>query len=113
MSEALNYENVEEISGQITGFCSVLNYGFIDFALQLQQTIRHLVFTPGALLGTFDWDDPSIKEIEALRIAFEKDNIPFLFIIGKLNAYLVALELLQMAQRHDFKIYIISVADIV
>jgi hypothetical protein len=49
------------MSSSITGFSRVFNDDFIDLVSQSQQTIRHLAFTPGALLGKFDWDDPSIK----------------------------------------------------
>ncbi|MDR1906713.1 MAG: diphosphate--fructose-6-phosphate 1-phosphotransferase [Puniceicoccales bacterium] len=111
ISEALNYENVEEIYGSINGFCGILNHDLIDLASQSQQTIRDLAFTPGAVLGTFDWADRSTEEIEALFTAFEKYNIRFLFTIGGLKTQLIALELSQMAQRRDYKIQIISVPD--
>ncbi|MDR1303459.1 MAG: 6-phosphofructokinase, partial [Puniceicoccales bacterium] len=57
ISEALNYENVGEIYGSINGFCGILNRDLIDLASQPQQIIRDLAFTPGAALGTFDWND--------------------------------------------------------
>jgi 6-phosphofructokinase 1 len=113
ISEALNYENVEEIYGSINGFCGILNHDLVDLASQSQQIIRDLAFTPGAALGTFDWNDRSAQEMEALFAAFETFNIRFLFTIGGAKTQTIALELSQIAQQHNHKIQIISIPDTV
>jgi 6-phosphofructokinase 1 len=111
ISEALNYEDVEEIYGSINGFCGILNHDLIDLASQSQQTIRDLAFTPGAVLGTFDWVDHSADEMETLLEALKKHNIRFLFIIGGLKAQSIAMELTQMVEKCDYKIQIFSIPD--
>ncbi|MDR1590862.1 MAG: diphosphate--fructose-6-phosphate 1-phosphotransferase [Puniceicoccales bacterium] len=111
ITEALNYESVEEVYGSVNGFCGILNRDLIDLASQSQQVIRDLAFTPGATLGTFDWNDRSEEEIEALFIVFEEYNIHFLFMIGGFKTQSIALELSQIAQQRNYTIQIISIPD--
>lgn len=113
ISEALNYEDVAEIYGSVNGFCGILNRDLVDLASQSQQTIRDLAFTPGAALGTFDWNDRSAQEMEMLFDAFETFNIRFLFTIGGSKTQTIALELSQIAQQRNYKIQIISIPDTV
>lgn len=105
ISNALNYEAVGEIFGSRDGFCGILNGDLIDLAVQSQQTIRDLLFTPGAALGSFPWTERSEEEFEALLSAFEQHNIRFLFIIGDAEAQVIALELTQWFQgRYDLRV---------
>ncbi|MDE6576335.1 MAG: diphosphate--fructose-6-phosphate 1-phosphotransferase [Opitutales bacterium] len=105
ISNALNYEAVGEIFGSRDGFCGILNDDLVDLAVQSQQTIRDLLFTPGAALGSFPWTERSEEEFEALLQALERHNIRFLFIIGDAEAQAIALELTQWMQgRYDLRI---------
>ncbi|MDR3317239.1 MAG: diphosphate--fructose-6-phosphate 1-phosphotransferase [Puniceicoccales bacterium] len=111
ISEALNYESIEEIYGSINGFRGILNHNLIDLALQPQQTIRDLMFTPGAVLGVSESIGRSPEEMEAIFAAFEEYNIHFLFVIGGLQAQVITLELSKVAQKRNYKIQIISIPD--
>lgn len=111
VSGALNYENIEEIYGSCNGFCGILNDDLIDLAVQPQQIFRHLTFTPGAALGTFDWSERVPEEIDALFEELEKHNIRYLFIIGDQEAQKIALELTQTAQERSYEIRIVSVPE--
>ena len=48
VSEALNYECIEEIYGGLNGVMGILDEQLIDLAAESQQTIRGLRYTPGA-----------------------------------------------------------------
>ncbi|MDR0418026.1 MAG: diphosphate--fructose-6-phosphate 1-phosphotransferase [Puniceicoccales bacterium] len=111
ISGALNYENIEEIYGSLDGFCGIFNDDLIDLAAQPQQSVRNLLFLPGAALGAFHWVERSKEEIETLFAAFKKHNIRFLFIIGDMEAQSIALELSQTVQEHPHKINIIFIPE--
>jgi 6-phosphofructokinase 1 len=111
ISGALNYENIEEVYGSLDGFCGIFNDDLIDLAAQSQQSVRDLLFLPGAALGAFRWAERSGEEIETLFAVLEKYNIRFLFIIGDMEAQSIALELSQAAQEHPYKINIVSIPE--
>ncbi|MDR2812964.1 MAG: diphosphate--fructose-6-phosphate 1-phosphotransferase [Puniceicoccales bacterium] len=111
ISEALNYGSVEEIYGSVNGFCGILNRDLIDLASQSQQTIRGLTYTPGTVLGTFDWTERSTEETETLFTIFQEYDIRFLFIIGGSKSQFIAFELSQIAQQRHYTIQIISIPD--
>ncbi|MDR2807212.1 MAG: diphosphate--fructose-6-phosphate 1-phosphotransferase [Puniceicoccales bacterium] len=111
ISEALNYENVEEIYGSSHGFYGLLGHNLIDLASQSQQVIRDLRFTPGVVLGAASKFKHLAKEMDAIFDAFKEYNIRFLLITGGMEAQLTAFELSKEAQKRSYGLNVISIPD--
>ncbi|MEM9026179.1 MAG: 6-phosphofructokinase, partial [Verrucomicrobiota bacterium] len=82
ITEALNYEFIEEIYGANNGVLGILNEDFIDLAEQSQQTVRGLRYTPSSALGTCRYKLKKQQDFERVIEVFKAHNIRYFFYIG-------------------------------
>jgi 6-phosphofructokinase 1 len=82
ISEALNYECVEEIYGGLNGIQGILQEELVDLAEESQQSIRGLRYTPSSALGTCRYKLRREADFARLIEVFKAHNIRYFFYIG-------------------------------
>lgn len=82
ISEALNYECVEEIYGGLNGIQGILQEDLVDLAEESQQAIRGLRYTPASALGTCRYKLRKEQDYARVIQVFQAHNIRYFFYIG-------------------------------
>lgn len=82
ITQALNHECIEEIYGALGGVEGLMREELADLAEESQQTIRALMHTPGAALGTSLYQLHLTPEYEKIVKVCKAHNVRFLVVIG-------------------------------
>lgn len=82
ISEALNYECIEEIYGGLNGIQGILQEELVDLAEESQQAIRGLRYTPSSALGTCRYKLRREADFARLIEVFKAHEIRYFFYIG-------------------------------
>ncbi len=110
LSEALNYEDIEEVSGAYNGFEGILSENFIDLAAIPQKRANLLLSTEGYALksesGDFCGNPEDFKKcIEVLS----RKNIRFIAVIGSQESIPCVKQLSQAAQEKGYDLQVLIV----
>lgn len=109
ISEALNYECIEEIYGGLNGVQGILNEELIDLAGESQQTIRALRHTPGAALGSTRYKMKRDEDFERVFEVFEAHNIRYFFYAGGNDSQDTADRISKLADERDYPLRVIGI----
>lgn len=109
ISEALNYECIEEIYGTLNGVLGILQEDLIDLASESQQQIRALKHTPGAALGTCRYKLKKQQDFERVLEVFKAHNIRYFFYIGGNDSQDTADKISKLAQQQGYELRVIGV----
>jgi len=82
ISEALNYECIEEIYGGLNGILGIIKEDLVDLAEESQQTIRGLRYTPSSALGTCRFKLKKDADYNRVIDVCKAHNIRYFFYIG-------------------------------
>ena len=109
VSEALNYECIEEIYGGLNGVMGILDEQLIDLAAESQQTIRGLRYTPGAALGTCRYKLKLQSDFDRVLEVFEAHNIRYFFYAGGNDSQDTANKISKLAQERGYELRVIGI----
>lgn len=109
VSEALNYECIEEIYGGLNGVMGILDEQLIDLAAESQQTIRGLRYTPGAALGTCRYKLKLQSDFDRVLEVFEAHNIRYFFYAGGNDSQDTAYKISKLAQERGYDLRVIGI----
>ena len=109
VTEALNYECIEEIYGGLNGVLGILNEQIIDLAAESQQNIRGLRYTPGAALGTCRYKLKKQEDFDRVLQVFEAHNILYFFYAGGNDSQDTADKISKLAQERGYKLRVIGI----
>jgi|TARA_B100001093_G_scaffold255746_3_gene244628 6-phosphofructokinase 1 len=109
VSEALNYECIEEIYGALNGVLGILNEEFIDLAAESQQNIRGLRYTPASALGSCRYKLKKQPDFDRVLEVFEAHNIRYFFYIGGNDSQDTANKISKLAQQKGYELRVIGV----
>ncbi len=109
VTEALNYECIEEIYGGLNGVVGILNEEFVDLAAESQQTIRGLRHTPGAALGTCRYKLKKQQDYERFFDVFRAHNIRYFFYIGAGECQETAGNVSKLAEENGYDLRVIGI----
>lgn len=109
VSEALNYECIEEIYGGLNGIMGILDEQLIDLAAESQQTIRGLRYTPGAALGTCRYKLKLQSDFDRVLEVFEAHNIRYFFYAGGNDSQDTANKISKLAQERGYELRVIGI----
>ncbi|AWT60811.1 MAG: Pyrophosphate--fructose 6-phosphate 1-phosphotransferase [Candidatus Moanabacter tarae] len=109
ISEALNYECIEEIYGGLNGVRGILNEDFVDLAAESQQTIRALRYTPASALGTCRYRLNKTQDIERIVQVFEAHNIRYFFYVGGNDSQETAGKISDLARSQGYELRVIGI----
>lgn len=109
VSEALNYECIEEIYGGLNGVMGILDEQLIDLAAESQQTIRGLRYTPGAALGTCRYKLKLQSDFDRVLEVFEAHNIRYFFYTGGNDSQDTANKISKLAQERGYELRVIGI----
>lgn len=109
ISEALNYDCIEEIYGSCNGIVGVLKEDLVDLAEELQQTMQKLRLTPGAALGTCRFKLGKGQDYERILQVFEPHDIRHFFYIGGNDSQDTANKIAAFAQEKGYPIRVIGI----
>ena len=109
VSEALNYECIEEIYGGLNGVMGILDEKLIDLAAESQQTIRGLRYTPGAALGTCRYKLKLQSDFDRVLEVFEAHNIRYFFYAGGNDSQDTANKISKLAQERGYELRVIGI----
>ena len=109
VSEALNYECIEEIYGGLNGVLGILNEHIIDLAAESQQNIRGLRYTPGAALGTCRYKLKKQSDFDRVLQVFEAHNIRYFFYAGGNDSQDTADKISKLAQERGYELRVIGI----
>ena len=109
VTEALNYECIEEIYGGLNGVLGILNEQIIDLAAESQQNIRGLRYTPGAALGTCRYKLKKQEDFDRVLQVFEAHNIRYFFYAGGNDSQDTADKISKLAQERGYKLRVIGI----
>ncbi|MGB0371051.1 MAG: 6-phosphofructokinase [Opitutales bacterium] len=109
ITEALNYEFIEEIYGANNGVLGILNEDFIDLAEQSQQTVRGLRYTPSSALGTCRYKLKKQQDFERVLEVFQAHNIRYFFYIGGNDSQDTADKISKLAQERGYELRVIGI----
>ncbi len=109
VSEALNYECIEEIYGGLSGVLGILNEEFVDLAAESQQTIRGLRYTPGAALGTCRYKLKKQQDFDRILQVFEAHNIRYFFYAGGNDSQDSADKISKLADQRGYDLRVIGI----
>jgi len=109
VTEALNYECIEEIYGGLNGVLGILNEQIIDLAAESQQNIRGLRYTPGAALGTCRYKLKKQSDFDRVLQVFEAHNIRYFFYAGGNDSQDTADKISKLAQERGYELRVIGI----
>ena len=109
VTEALNYECIEEIYGGLNGVLGILNEQIIDLAAESQQNIRGLRYTPGAALGTCRYKLRQQSDFDRVLQVFEAHNIRYFFYAGGNDSQDTADKISKLAQERGYELRVIGI----
>ncbi|OIO60458.1 MAG: 6-phosphofructokinase [Verrucomicrobia bacterium CG1_02_43_26] len=109
ISEALNYDCVEEIYGGLNGIEGILNEDLIDLAEESQQTIRALRYTPGSALGSCRYKIKKSQDLDRVLDVFEAHNIRYFFYIGGNDSQDTAHQIDELAKARGYALRVIGI----
>jgi 6-phosphofructokinase 1 len=109
VSEALNYECIEEIYGGLNGVMGILDEQLIDLAAESQQIIRGLRYTPGAALGTCRYKLKLQSDFDRVLEVFEAHNIRYFFYAGGNDSQDTANKISKLAQERGYELRVIGI----
>ena len=109
ITEALNYECVEEIYGGVNGVLGILQEDLIDLAEESQQNIRALRHSPGAALGTCRFKLKQQQDFERILSVFAAHDIRYFFYIGGNDSQDTADKISKMAQERQYPLRVIGI----
>lgn len=109
VTEALNYECIEEVYGGLNGILGILNEDIIDLAGESQQAIRGLQYTPGAALGTCRYKLKKDSDFERVLQVFEAHNIHYFFYAGGNDSQDTANKISSLAQEKGYELRVIGI----
>lgn len=109
LTEALNHECIEEIYGGLNGILGILNEDFIDLAMESQQTIRGLRYTPASALGSCRFKLRRSQDFDRVLEVFEAHNIRYFFYIGGNDSQDTADKISQLAQERGYELRVIGI----
>ncbi|MGB0409804.1 MAG: 6-phosphofructokinase [Opitutales bacterium] len=109
VTEALNYECIDEIYGGLNGVLGILNEQIIDLAAESQQNIRGLRYTPGAALGTCRYKLKKQTDFERVLQVFEAHNIRYFFYAGGNDSQDTADKISKLAQERNYELRVIGI----
>lgn len=109
VTEALNYECIEEIYGGLNGVEGILKEQLIDLAQESQQNIRGLKYTPGSALGTCRYKLTKEKDFKRLIEVCKAHNIRYFFYIGGNDSQDSANKIARLADAENYEMRVIGV----
>lgn len=109
VTEALNYECIEEIYGGLNGVLGILNEQLIDLAAESQQNIRGLRYTPGAALGTCRYKLKKQSDFDRVLQVFEAHNIRYFFYAGGNDSQDTADKISKLADERGYELRVIGI----
>ena len=109
ITEALNYDCIEEIYGGLNGIEGILNEQLIDLAEESQQTVRGLRYTPSSALGTCRYKLKSEQDFAKLLSVFKAHNIRFFFYIGGNDSQDTADKISSYAAANNYEMRVIGI----
>ena len=109
VTEALNYECIEEIYGGLNGVLGILNEQLIDLAAESQQNIRGLRYTPGAALGTCRYKLRKQSDFDRVLQVFEAHNIRYFFYAGGNDSQDTADKISKLADERGYELRVIGI----
>ncbi len=109
ITEALNYECIEEIYGGLNGIQGILKEDLIDLASESQQNIRGLRSTPASALGTCRYKLKKSQDFERILEVFTAHNIRYFFYIGGNDSQDTADKISKYAQEHNYDLRVIGI----
>lgn len=109
VTEALNYECIEEIYGANNGVLGILTEDLVDLAEQSQQTIRGLRYTPSSALGTCRYKLKKQQDFDRVIEVFKAHNIRYFFYIGGNDSQDTADKISKLAQARGHEMRVIGI----
>jgi ATP-dependent phosphofructokinase / diphosphate-dependent phosphofructokinase len=110
IAEALNHEDeIVEIYGGMNGIQGVLHEELIDLTQETQQTLRALLHTPGAALGTCRYKVKKSEDFDRILQVFEAHNIRFFHYIGGNDSQDTAAKIAALAQERGYELRVVGV----
>lgn len=109
VTEALNYECIEEIYGGLNGVLGILNEQLVDLAAESQQNIRGLRYTPGAALGTCRYKLKKQSDFDRVLQVFEAHNIRYFFYAGGNDSQDTADKISKLAAERGYALRVIGI----
>ena len=109
ITEALNYECIEEIYGSANGILGVLNEDLVDLAEESQQNIRGLRYTPGSALGTCRYKVKNDVDYERILSVLISHNIRYFFYIGGNDSQDTAAKISKLADTKGYDLRVIGI----
>ncbi|MEX2381546.1 MAG: 6-phosphofructokinase [Opitutales bacterium] len=109
INEALNYERIGEVYGALNGVLGILNEEFIDLASESQHTIRGLLHTPGAALGSCRFQLKKQQDLERVLEVFEAHDIRYFFYAGGNDSQDTADKISKLADSKGYELRVIGI----
>lgn len=109
VTEALNYDCIEEIYGGLNGVLGILSEELIDLANESQQNIRGLRYTPGSALGTCRYKVRKHEDYERILEIFAAHNIRYFFYIGGNDSQDTADKISKLAEEKGYPLRVIGI----
>lgn len=109
ITEALNYECMEEIYGGLNGIQGILQEELVDLAEESQQAIRGLRYTPASALGSCRYKLRKESDFERVLQVFQSHNIRYFFYIGGNDSQDTADKISKMAARAGWEMRVIGI----
>ncbi len=110
IAEALNHEDeIVEIYGGLNGIQGILHEQLIDLTQETQQTLRSLLHTPGAALGTCRYKVKKQADFDRILQVFEAHNIRYFHYIGGNDSQDTAAKISALAQERGYELRVVGV----
>lgn len=114
LSEALNYENIEEIYGVYNGFEGILTEKFVDLASLSQKKAQLFLSTEGHVLKSeSDQFQGNYEDFEKMVAVLSQKNIRFVTVIGDQTAIIYTQTLSRAAKtlQYDLQVLVIPTSN--
>jgi 6-phosphofructokinase 1 len=120
IEEAYKHEQIEEVYGAINGILGVLNEDIVDLSEEKNSTIKGLLYTPAAALGScryklaFGSSDAGAaakaqRDCERILEVFKAHNIRYFFYAGGNDSMDTADKVSKLAQQQGYDLRVIGV----
>ena len=120
IEEAYKHEQIEEVYGAQNGILGVLNEQIIDLSEEKNSTIKGLLYTPAAALGScrhklsFGSKDPAKvaeaqRDCERILEVFKAHNIRYFFYAGGNDSMDTADKVSKLAQQQGYDLRVVGV----